>query len=160
MSVAVLILTVAAALGAGAVSGVFFAYSTFTMSALRRLAPASGVAAMQSINREAPRAPLMTLMFGTAAASLALAVVAALDPGEPSSAYLLLGAAIYLIGVVAITAAYHVPRNDRLGALDPESAEGVAYWGVYLREWVRMNHVRTLAPLVAAALYVTALQVG
>ncbi len=160
MSAVVLLLTVAAALGAGAVSGVFFAYSTFTMSALRRLAPASGAAAMQSINREAPRAPLMMLMFGTAAASLALGVVAALDPGEPSSVYLLLAAALYLIGVVAVTVAYHVPRNDRLGALDPESAQGIAYWGVYLREWVRMNHVRTLASLVAAVLYVTALQVG
>jgi uncharacterized membrane protein len=160
MSAVVLLLTVAAALGAGAVSGVFFAYSTFTMSALRRLAPASGAAAMQSINREAPRPPLMALMFGTAAASLALGVVAALDLGEPSSVYLLLGAALYLIGVVAVTVAYHVPRNDRLGALDPDSAEGAAYWGVYLREWVRMNHVRTIASLVAAALYVIALQVG
>mgnify|MGYP002177889250 CR=1 FL=1 len=85
---------------------------------------------------------------------------AALDPGEPSSVYLLLAAALYLIGVVAVTVAYHVPRNDRLGALDPESAQGIAYWGVYLREWVRMNHVRTLASLVAAVLYITALQVG
>ena len=55
-------LTVVVAVGAGAVGGVFFAYSTFTMSALARLAPTDGAAAMQSINREAPRAPLMALM--------------------------------------------------------------------------------------------------
>lgn len=160
MSATVHLLTVAAALGAGAVSGVFFAYSTFTMSALRRLAPARGAAAMQSINREAPRAPLMALMFGTAAAGLIVAVVAALDVGDPSSPYRLLGFALYLVGVVGITAAYHVPRNERLGALDPESPEGVAYWTDYLREWVRMNHVRTLASLAAAALFIAALQAG
>ena len=152
-------LTIVAALGAGTVAGVFFAYSTFTMSALKRLAPASGAAAMQSINREAPRPPLMLLMFGTAAASVAVAIPAALNLGEAASIYQLLAAAIYLVGVMAMTGTYHVPRNNRLGELDPASEEGIAYWTTYLREWVRMNHVRTVAPLVAAALYTIALQV-
>ena len=37
-------------------------------------------------------------------------------------------------------------------AVDANSTEGAAYWAVYLREWVRMNHVRTIAPLVSAIL--------
>jgi uncharacterized membrane protein len=37
------------ALGCGLVAGVFFAFSTFVMNALTRLAPKEGIAAMQSI---------------------------------------------------------------------------------------------------------------
>ena len=39
-----------AVLGCGLVAGVFFAFSAFVMSALARLQPAQGIAAMQSIN--------------------------------------------------------------------------------------------------------------
>ncbi len=56
------------------------------------------------------------------------------------------------MGVVLTTGGYHVPRNNVLDGLEPNSAEGIAYWATYLQEWVRMNHVRTIAPLVAAVL--------
>jgi len=42
----ILVLTLVAALGCGLVSGIFFAFSTFIMKALARLAPAHGIAAM------------------------------------------------------------------------------------------------------------------
>ena len=57
-----------------------------------------------------------------------------------------------IIGVVALTIGYHVPRNDLLGAVDPNSNEGIAYWATYLNEWVRMNHVRTIAPLATSVI--------
>ena len=38
------------ALGSGLVAGIFFAFSTFVMSALGRLAPEQGILAMQTIN--------------------------------------------------------------------------------------------------------------
>jgi uncharacterized membrane protein len=37
-------------LGAALVAGIFFAFSTFVMTALGRLPPEQGIAAMQSIN--------------------------------------------------------------------------------------------------------------
>jgi uncharacterized membrane protein len=43
--------TLATALGCGLVAGVFFAFSSFVMPALKRLPPAQGIAAMQSINK-------------------------------------------------------------------------------------------------------------
>ncbi len=43
--------TLASALGCGLVAGVFYAFSTFVMPALKRLPPAQGIVAMQSINR-------------------------------------------------------------------------------------------------------------
>jgi len=45
------ILTFLAALGSGAIGGLFFAFSAFVMTALGRLPPAGGISAMQSIRR-------------------------------------------------------------------------------------------------------------
>jgi len=53
-------------LGCGLVGGVFFAFSAFVMNALANLAPAQGIAAMQSINRSAIRPTFMIALFGTA----------------------------------------------------------------------------------------------
>lgn len=152
-------LTIFCAVGAGTAAGTFFTFSTFTMAGLKRLAPAQGAAAMQAINREAPTPLFMLLLFGTGVACLVLMIHAALRLEQPGSWYRLVAGLIYIFGVVVMTVVYHVPRNEILEALDAESAEGVAYWTTYLEEWVRMNHVRTIAPLVTAALLTMSLQV-
>ena len=56
MSTAVAALVIVTAVGAACTGGVLFAFSSFVMPALRRLPPAQGVAAMQSINVTAVRA--------------------------------------------------------------------------------------------------------
>jgi len=152
--------TIAALIGAGLNAGVFFAYSTFTMTGLKRLAPAAGAAAMQEINREAPKAPLMSLMFGTTIVSLVLILIEAGDlAGEVSARYQVAAGVLFIVGTIMVTGMYHVPRNNRLDRLDPESHEGQRYWGVYWDEWTRMNHVRTVAPAVAAILLAISLVV-
>ncbi len=151
--------TIAALVGAGLNAGVFFSYSTFTMGGLKRLAPAAGAAAMQEINREAPKPPLMVLMFGTAVLTVALAVNAIANMDETASAYHLVAGGVFLVGVIFMTGLYHVPRNNRLDGLDAASSEGTTYWATYLREWVRMNHVRTVAPAVATVLLALSLTV-
>jgi uncharacterized membrane protein len=50
-------LTLITAVGCGLNAGVFFAFSAFVMPALKRLPPAHGIAAMQSINRLAVTPP-------------------------------------------------------------------------------------------------------
>jgi uncharacterized membrane protein len=60
----------ATSLGCGIVGGVFFAFSSFVMTALGRLPAAEGMAAMRSINRVAVK-PLF--MAGTAASALLMA---------------------------------------------------------------------------------------
>lgn len=150
-------LTIAGAVGAAMNAGVFFAFSTFTMDGLRRLAPADGARAMQRINEEAPKPPLMLLMFGTAVLCVVLGVRAVGDLGERAAVLQLVAAALFLVGVIAVTATYHVPRNNALAAVEPASAHGMEYWVVYLREWVRMNHLRTIAPLVSAVLLAASL---
>jgi uncharacterized membrane protein len=141
--------TLATALACGLVSGVFFAFSSFVMPALRALSPAQGLAAMQSINVKAVTPVFMTALFGTAAACVAVAVA---SPGG----YRLAGAATYLVGTIALTMAFHVPRNDALVALDPGDPGAAAGWARYLREWTAGNHVRAAAALVAAGLLAVA----
>ena len=110
-------LAIATAVGCAVNGGVFFAFSSFVMAALRRLAPAQGIAAMQSINVLAVTPVFMTVLFGTGAACIALAAA------EPS-ALVLAATAAYLVGVPGLTMAYNVPRNDALAALDPAPPGG------------------------------------
>jgi uncharacterized membrane protein len=149
-------LTLTSAIGAGVVGGVFFAFSTFVMPALRRVPPSTGISAMQSINRAAPTPLFMLALFGTGATCVALGVVSLTRLGEDGSVLTLVGSAVYLV-VIVTTAAYNVPRNDALDRIDPDAASSVATWQRYLSEWVAANHVRTVAGLASAALLTVAL---
>ncbi len=156
MSDALTALTVVTAVGCALNGGVFFAFSTFVMQGLGRLAPSQGVAAMQAINVTAVTFAFMTALFGTAVLCLAVAAWALADWSD-ASPYLLAGAVVYLAGNIALTMAYNVPRNDALAALDPDDPGSAAYWQRYLREWTAGNHVRTVTGLAAAALLIVAL---
>ena len=150
-------LTLLTALGCGLVAGVFFAFSTFVMTALARLPPAQGIAAMQSINIMAVTPAFMTALFGTAAACVAVVVVALSSWGEPGAAYLLGGGVLYIVGAVGVTMAFNVPRNNALAAADPASVDGAGVWAGYITGWTAWNHVRTAASLAALAALVMAL---
>jgi len=151
------VLTLVAALGCGLMAGAFYAFSSFVMRALGRLPFQQGVAAMQAINLEAPTPGFMAGLIGTAALSVAVVVSSLFRWGEPYAPYLLAGGLTYLVGVIVLTGAYHIPRNDRLATLEPNSPDAASYWARYLVEWTSWNHVRTLAPLAASALLMLAL---
>ena len=154
------LVTLAAALGCGLVAGVFFAFSTFVMPALARLPAGQGLAAMQAINVAAINRWLLGLLFGTAAACAVLAV-ASLGRGDLAAWARLAGASLYLVGVVVVTGAFNVPRNEALGRVDPGAAEAAATWARYLVEWTAWNHVRMAAAVLAAvALLAAAVAAG
>lgn len=146
-----------AALGCGLVAGVFFAFSTFVMSALARLQPAQGIAAMQSINLTVINPLFMTALFGTAAACLFLAISSLSKWHQLGASYLFFGSLIYLVGTVLVTIAFNVPLNDALAIVKPDSADGANLWAKYLTRWTFWNHIRTIAALAAAALLTVAL---
>ena len=146
------VLTGVAAVGSATVGGVFYAFSTFVMPALRRLPSAQGVAAMQAINVTAVRPGLMVALFGTAGACVAVAVGAGLPWHSRHSLQLITGSALYLIGAVGVTTAHHVPLNNQLARLDPASPDVDQAWRRYLRAWTAGNHLRTGACLTGAAL--------
>lgn len=145
------------ALGCGLVAGVFFAFSTFVMSALARLQPREGITAMQAINITAINPLFMVALFGTAAACLLLGVSSLLQGYQPDATYLLVGSLLYLIGTVIVTIAFNVPLNNALAIVKSDSTEGATLWAKYLTTWTLWNHVRTIAALVAAALFTLAL---
>jgi uncharacterized membrane protein len=153
-------LTLITALGCGLSAGALFAFSSFLMPALGRLRPAQSVAAMQSINVMAVTPVFMTALFGTGAACAVLAVWGIFTLDEPYGTYLLIGGLLYIAGNLGLTMTYHVPRNNALAALDPESAEAADYWPRYLAEWTRWNHVRAAAGVAAAASLTLALTGG
>jgi uncharacterized membrane protein len=150
-------LTLAAALGAGLVAGIFFAFSAFIMAALGRLAPEGGISAMQSINVSVLNPMFFFVFFGTAVLALVLAI-AALAGWSPSRLlYLLAGSLLYLAGTIFVTMAFNVPLNNRLASIGAKSAEGAGVWKTYLSAWTAWNHVRTIAALAACASFIMAL---
>ncbi len=154
-----LILEVTAALGTALMAGLYFAFSVAVMAALARIAPASGMAAMQSINAVILNPWFLLAFAGTAALCAILAVMALLRWSEPGAALLLIACALYLIGNIAVTMICNVPLNDALAAADPASTGGAALWPRYLSTWTAWNHVRTLSCLAALALLIGAIYV-
>ena len=152
-------LTMVTAVGCGVAGGVFFAFSVFVMKALRRLPPAQGMAAMQSVNTAAPTPLFMVALFGTGLACLVLAGSALFRMDEPDAVYHLVGGALYLVAIV-LTIVYHVPKNDALAAIDPTGSGAADHWSRYQTGWTAWNHVRTIAAIAAAGLLTVAARVG
>ena len=160
MSTGLTVLTSVAAVGAATVGGVFYAFSTFVMAALRRLPADQGAAAMQQINITAPGPGLMIAMMGTAGTCLAVGIWAAVD-WQAGRSLVLLGAALaYLVGTLGVTVGFNVPLNNALAVLDPAAAGTVQVWQDYLQRWTAGNHVRSAAGIAAAAAFVWALLMG
>jgi uncharacterized membrane protein len=149
-------ITFIAAIGSGLIAGVFFAFSTFIMSALARLQPPQGITAMQSINTTAINPWFMTAFLGTAVACLLSAVFALFNWHQSSAVYLLVGSLLYLVGTFGVTMVCNVPLNDALAIVKPDSIEGATLWAKYLTDWTFWNHLRTIAALAAATLFTIA----
>ncbi|NMG18854.1 DUF1772 domain-containing protein [Brasilonema bromeliae] len=145
------------ALGCGLIAGVFFAFSTFVMSALARLKPTQGIIAMQSINITVINPLFFTALFGTAVACIFLAVFSVLRWHQPGAFYLLVGSLLYLVGTIGVTIVFNVPLNEALAIVDPGSTEGANLWSRYLINWTIWNHIRAAAALAAAASFTIAL---
>jgi uncharacterized membrane protein len=152
-----LVLTFLAALGSGVIAGVFFAFSAFVMTALSRLPPDQGIAAMQSINIAVLNPWSFAAFFGTAALCAVLAIAALFRWSEPGAILLLAGSLLYLVGTILVALRLNVPLNNALASTQPESAQASALWQRYLTEWTAWNHLRTAASLAAAAAFIGAL---
>ena len=151
------VLLVLAAVLTATSGGVLFAFSSFVMPGLARLDAADGAAAMQSLNITAVRPSFMSVFFGAGVVG-AVAAVVAFTEGFPA-VLPVLAAAVYLLGVIGLTALVNVPLNNRLAAVPADEAARSGLWAQYLRRWTAANHVRSLAGAVSAALFVVSLLV-
>lgn len=145
------------ALGCGVMAGVYFAFSTFIMTSLGRLDQAAGIAAMNAINVDIVRSLFMPLFLGTTMAGAALVVMGALRLSEPGAVSMIAAGSLYVLGMFVVTMVFNVPMNDALAAVQPSAPEAGAVWTSYLKDWVFWNHVRTIASVVASALFIAAL---
>lgn len=152
------IMILLAALGTGLVAGVFYGFSTFVMKALARLPAPQGIAAMQSINVVVLNRWFFAVFFGTAGACAILVIYSLIRWPSHAAAMLLVGSALYLVGVIAVTIAFNVPLNNALAGADPGGAAAERLWARYLSVWTAWNHVRTAAPLLAAVVLATTLR--
>ncbi len=147
-----LIIIKLAAIGAGLMAGLYFAFSTFIMRSFNQLGASNAVAAMNAINQVILRSWFMPLFFASTAVFVGLAV-AGFTLGELPGRWLLVSAGlIYVIGMFVATAAFNVPLNNALAAVTNDHQEQTTAWNHYYRVWTRWNHVRALCSLVACML--------
>jgi uncharacterized membrane protein len=149
--------TALAALGAGLIGGVFFAFSSFVMKALARLPAPQAIAAMQSINIAVINPLFMSAFLGTAACCVFLAIYSLKSLQQSDSLCLLAGSLLYLFGSLLTTMIFNVPLNDALAQANPASADSARMWASYLRSWSFWNTVRGVGAILAAASFVAAL---
>jgi uncharacterized membrane protein len=147
-----------AIVGCGCIGGVFFAFSTFIMASLERIGTASGAAAMNSINSVILGSLFMPVFYGTTLASLVLAAGSLSRWREPGAPTLAVAGIVYVLGMFGVTLFLNVPLNNALAAAASGTPESAAVWARYLKEWTLWNHVRTLASLGAATLFIVALR--
>jgi uncharacterized membrane protein len=148
------------ALGCGLLGGVYFAFSAFIVKGLDRAGQAHGIAAMNSINAIILRSWFMPLFFGTTLGAAALAVAGFLHRDNAGAPFMLAGGVVYVLGMFVVTMMANVPLNNALASVAGESTGATAMWQRYLKSWTRWNHVRTLACVLASAMFIATLKMG
>ncbi|GAA2349455.1 DUF1772 domain-containing protein [Dactylosporangium salmoneum] len=136
----------ATALLVGLSAGVFFAYSTSVMLALRKVEDRTFIDVMQKINTAILNGWFLTAYVGALLLAVA-AVLLHLAPGHRAPLPWLL-ATLVLYGIVfVVTAALNVPMNDTLDAAGPAAAiaDPAAVRQAFEGPWVGWNTVRTVA---------------
>ncbi len=157
MSPYVLYFTAFSAIACAMVSGVFLSFSDFVMRSLDKSERAAGIEAMQRINREVFRTLFMVLLIGMFVLSPVLIWLGWSNFVGLPSVLIIAGAAVYCVGVFAVTLFGNVPMNVRLDRLTHSSTEADAYWtATFYPRWTFWNHVRTASAAVASACFLLA----
>lgn len=135
---------VAAVVGAGLLSGVYAAFSTMVIPALRRLDDEGATAAMIQINRKAEHGPFIAIFGSAALAAAGLAIAAA--PRRDVADLVVAGASL---ASTLVTVAVNVPLNRKL------ERDGAPFWNEYSHRWTTANTVRAVLATTAVLVAVT-----
>ncbi|WP_415952102.1 DUF1772 domain-containing protein [Streptomyces sp. KLOTTS4A1] len=142
------VLLIAALLANGLMAGVWFAYSTSVMSALRRADDRTFISVMQDINETIQNPAFFLALFG----ALVLPAVLAWRVRQRRRllGWVLAGLLLY-VAVFAVTSGASVPLNDRLAAAgDPgRITDPSAVRAGFEDPWVTWNLVRCLLNVAA-----------
>jgi len=142
-------------LSSALVGGVFQAFSDFVMRGLARCDSAAGIQAMQHINRSVFKSVFLYTFLALMPASI---VFAFLTPIIFDTGHFLvwMAAAIYGVTVFCVTIIGNVPMNENLDRLNYSNSESHDYWIHYVKQWTRLNHIRTLGAIATAICYLSA----
>ncbi|WP_327009621.1 DUF1772 domain-containing protein [Dactylosporangium sp. NBC_01737] len=131
-----------ATLFVGLSAGVFFAYSTSVMLALRRVDDRTFVDVMQKINSAILNGWFLGAYVGALLAAIA-AVLLHLGGGHRAALPWLIAATLLYAVVIMVTATVNIPLNNQLdaaGLTDPAAARAA-----FEASWNRWNTVRTIS---------------
>ncbi len=146
------ILVFVAAISAGLMAGVYFAFSGFIMRSFDQLGGASAADAMNAINEVILRSWFMPLFFGSTLLFAVLIVLPVFDSSLPGRWFLLFAGLIYVVGMFVCTVAFNVPLNNELAKAGGDEQAKAAMWARYYTVWTRWNHVRSVCSLIALSL--------
>jgi len=141
-----------AAVGAGLMAGVYFAFSGFIMRSLDQLGAAPAADAMNAINKVILRSWFMGLFFGSTLLYAVLAAVAVFDTDLAGRWLLFAAGLIYVVGMFLCTAMFNVPLNNRLADAGSDNNAKTETWTHYFRYWTRWNHLRSVCSLAVLVL--------
>ena len=153
------VLLVLATVTTGITAGVMFCYQIAIMPGLHLLPDREFISAFQSIDRKIVNPLFVVVAFLGGGAPL-VAGTALEGTGSDRFGLLCAASALYVVGVVVITLAWHVPRNNVLAAVPVATAtEGEAALARTRFEapWNRLHVVRTVAAIATLALLAAAL---
>ncbi len=144
---------VLALLGSALIGGVFFAFSSFIMKALARVPSSEGIAVMQSINVVVINPSFIGAFMGTALLSVAVSVLVLMNGINLATMFFIGGAVFYFVGTFLVTMFGNVPLNNQLAAVSATDPDAIELWAHYLERWTMLNHIRTVAAIVASSLF-------
>lgn len=151
------VLMMIAAVGVGVMAGVYFTFSLVVMKALAQLPALQGALAMNRINTVIVRTLFLPLFFGSTVLMAALAVLQLFNWQAGNSLLVLIASLLYVIGMFVVTAAGNVPLNNRLQDSEGNDEQLTHTWAIYLGDWTRLNHIRTVCCTVSCALLLMAM---
>jgi len=141
-----------AAMGAGLMAGVYFAFSGFIMRALNQLGPIQATEAMNAINEVILHSWFMVLFFGSTLLYAMLSAYAVFDADQAGRWLLFATGLIYVFGMFLCTVIFNVPLNNRLAQASNDESTKSKTWTLYFKPWTRWNHIRCVCSLVVLTL--------
>lgn len=150
-SVITLSLTVAA-ISAGLMAGVYFAFSAFIMRSFDQLGATRATDAMNAINDVILHSWFMVLFFGSTLLYAMLSANALFDADLTGRWLLFAIGVIYIVGMFACTVMFNVPLNNYLAKASSNDCTTSETWALYFRQWTRWNHLRSVGSLVTFVL--------
>jgi uncharacterized membrane protein len=141
---------------AGAMTGLYFAFTVAVMPGLNAMPAEGAIATMRSINRRILNPYFFAAFVGMPFAALASGVLLMLTELRMPAFLLFASGGVYLLGSLVPTMFVNVPLNLTLErAVAP--ADAAPLWAGYAKPWTRWNTIRAVATATSLLLAALAL---